>query len=163
MTTTTETTTLQRMAAYCSVKEYCIHDIRQKLKATDLSDEACERIITRLCSEKFIDETRYVRAFIKDKLRFSKWGRIKIRYELSRKQISPSLIDSVLDDIDMTAYTDTLKEILNQKKKSTKGKTTQDIYIKLYRFAAGRGFESSFISACLKEILKTNADETDFE
>lgn len=162
MTNTTETTILQRMASFCSVKEYCIRDIRQKIKATDLPDEACERIISRLCSEKFIDEERYTRAFVKDKLRFSKWGRVKIKYELRGKEIPSSLIENVLNEIDQTSYKATLKEILIQKKKSTKGKTGQEIFAKLYRFAAGRGFESPFISACLKEILKTDTDETDF-
>ncbi|WP_085535071.1 regulatory protein RecX [Massilibacteroides vaginae] len=163
MSNTTETTILQRMAALCSVKEYCIRDIRQKIKATDLTDEACERIIHRLCSEKFIDEERYTRAFVKDKLRFSKWGRVKIKYELRGKEVPSSLIENILNEIDETAYKTMLKEILIQKKKSTKGKTAQEVFVKLYRFAAGRGFESPFISACLKEILNTDTDEADFD
>lgn len=163
MTNTTETTILQRMASLCSVKEYCIRDIRQKIKATDLSDEACERIINRLCSEKFIDEERYTRAFVKDKLRFSKWGRVKIKYELRGKEVPSSLIENILNEVDEASYKAALRAILMQKKKSTKGRTGQEVFVKLYRFAAGRGFESPLISACLKEILNTEADETDFE
>lgn len=163
MTNTTETTILQRMASFCSVKEYCIRDIRQKIKATDLSDEACERIINRLCTEKFIDEKRYTQAFVRDKLRFSKWGRIKIRYELQKKEIPAALIQQVLGDIDETAYRKILKEILLQKKKTTRAKTDRELFVKLYRFGAGRGFESPLISSCLKELLNTDADETDFE
>lgn len=163
MTNTTETTILQRMASFCSVKEYCIRDIRQKIKAADLPDDACERIIKRLCTEKFIDEERYTRAFVKDKLRFSKWGRVKINYELRGKEIPASLIEQVFNEIDETAYKATLSEILIQKRKHTKGKNKQDLYAKLYRFAAGRGFESPLISSCLKEILNTEADETYLE
>lgn len=163
MTNTTETTILQRMASFCSVKEYCIRDIRQKIKATDLSNEACERIINRLCSEKFIDEERYTRAFVKDKLRFSKWGRVKIKYELRGKEIPSSLVEKILGEIDETVYKDTLREILIQKKKSTIGKNGQEIFAKLYRFAAGRGFENPLISICLKDILNTDTDETDFD
>lgn len=162
-TNTTEITILQKMAAFCSVKEYCIRDIRQKIKAADLSDDACERILKRLCVEKFIDEERYTRAFVKDKLRFSKWGRIKIKYELRGKEIPASLIEQVLNEIDETAYKTLLKDILIQKKKSTKGKNKQDVFAKLYRFAAGRGFESPLISSCLKELLNTETDETYFE
>lgn len=162
MTNVTETTILQRMASFCSVKEYCIRDIRQKIKATDLSDEACERIIDRLCSERFLDEERYTRAFVKDKLRFSKWGRIKIRYELQKKEIPAALIQEVLGEIDETNYRSILKEILQQKRKNTRAKTDRELFAKLYRFAAGRGFESPLISSCLKEILNTDTDETDF-
>ena len=159
----TEAEVLHRMASFCSMKECCIQDIRKKAEATGLSSEECDRIIKRLCSEKFLDEERYTRAFIKDKLRFSKWGRIKIKYELLKKGVPTSLIETELNDIDESAYKSTLKDILIQKKKSTKGKTPQEIYSKLFRFAAGRGFESQFISSCLKTILNTDADDMDFD
>lgn len=159
----TESEVLHRMASYCSMKEYCTQDIRKKIDATGLSPEECDRIINRLCSEKFLNEERFTRAYIKDKLRFSKWGRIKIKYELRKKDIPSSLIEALLDETEESAYQTLLKDILIQKKKSTKGKSPQDIYSKLFRFAAGRGFESHLISSCLKTILNTDPDEADFD
>lgn len=163
MKKTTESAILQRMATFCSTKEYCIQDIRKKIAASGLTEEECDRIISRLCSEKFIDEQRYVSAFVKDKLKFSKWGRIKIRYELQKKGIPTGLISTSLDEINEADYKELLKKALVLKKKSTSGKSPQDIYIKLFRFAAGRGFESAIISACLKELTNISADEGYFE
>lgn len=159
----TESEVLHRMAAMCSSKECCIQDIRIKAKSGGLTEDESQRIIDRLCQEKFIDESRYVKAFVKDKLRFSKWGRIKISFELHRKGIPSSLIEEELRNIDETTYKNTLKEILIQKRKSTKGETPREISLKLFRFAAGRGFESPFISSCLKEILNVNTDENFME
>lgn len=159
MKETTESIILHRMAAFCSTKEYCIQDVRKKIITAGLTDEECERIIQRLCSEKFISEERYVRAYVKDKLRFSKWGRVKIRYELLRKEIPATLIDPILDEANEQEYKSELKDILTKKRKSTKGKTPREVYQKLFRFASGRGFESQLIAACLKEILNTDMDE----
>lgn len=160
MKNASEAEVLHRMASLCSLKEYCIQDIRRKIREAGLEGEECERIIKRLCSEKFIDEERYTRAFTKDKLRFSKWGRIKVRYELQKKGIPTALADAALGAVDETEYRNTLKEILILKNKSTKGKTPQEVFAKLFRFAAGRGFESPLINSCLKEVLNTDSDET---
>lgn len=158
-----ESVVLHRMAAFCSTKEYCIRDIRKKIITSGLTEEECERVINRLSEEKFIDEERYVKAYVKDKLRFAKWGRVKIRHELRGKEIPLSTIDAALEAIDEPAYTSTLTAILTQKKKSTKGKTPHEVYQKLFRFAAGRGFESRLIAFCLKKILNTDRDEDFFE
>lgn len=163
MKESTESDSLRRMAALCSVKEYCIRDIRQKIMLAGLTEEACGRIVDRLCAEKFIDEERYVNAYIRDKLQFAKWGRIKIRYELLGKGIPSGIVEQALDTINEPDYIATLKAILMQKQKQTKGKTPGEVYQKLFRFAAGRGFESREITPCLKEILGTNKDEDLFE
>ena len=40
--------------------------------------DAIDRIINRLEQEKYIDEERFCRAFINDKYRLAKWGKVKI-------------------------------------------------------------------------------------
>ena len=82
---------LHRAAAYCSTAERCIQDIEKKIKAAGLSQEENDRILSRLLKERFIDESRFARYFVNDKLRFNKWGRIKINHELQKKGI-PSLV-----------------------------------------------------------------------
>lgn len=73
------------MASYCSVAERCLQDISKKLDATGLSEEAKENIKLRLVQEKFLDEKRFTRAFVNDKLRFNQWGRVKILSELKKR------------------------------------------------------------------------------
>ena len=74
----TEPEMLHRAAAYCSAAERCIQDVQKKIDAAGLPPDASERIIARLLKERFIDESRYTRFFVNDKLRFNKWGREKI-------------------------------------------------------------------------------------
>lgn len=158
----TEAEMLHRAAAYCSTAERCIQDVEKKIKAAGLSPEESEHIIARLLEEKFIDEQRFARYFVNDKLRFNKWGRIKIGYELQRKNIPAPVRQEALEGIDDTEYTSILLSLLKAKKRSTKGKDERDIYIKLLRFAAGRGFESREASRCLKQLFNGNDYEEDF-
>lgn len=51
----------------------------EKDRCRRTSPDASERIIARLLKERFIDESRYTRFFVNDKLRFNKWGRDKNR------------------------------------------------------------------------------------
>lgn len=158
-----ESEMLHRAAAYCSAAERCIQDVEKKISEAGLSCEESERIIDRLLKEKFIDENRFARSFVNDRLRFNKWGRIKIGYELQKKNIPASIRSEALDEIDEQDYRDILLSILKGKKKITKGKDERDLYVKLLRFAAGRGFESHETTRCLQQLFKGNDYEDDFE
>ncbi len=158
----TEPEMLHKMAAYCSAGEHCIQDVRKKLDANALPQEASERIIQRLLQERFIDESRYTTFFVNDKLKFNKWGKIKIAYELYKKEIPAAIRDQAISAIDEDTYRSTLLDLLRNKKKTTKGKDERDLFNKLLRFAAGRGFESKITIECLKLILK-NTDTDDIE
>lgn len=158
----TEAELLHRYAAYCSVAERCIRDVEKKIEAADVSSEVTKRIIRRLVEEKFIDEVRFCRSFVNDKLRFNKWGRIKIDFELRSKGIDADTRENALNQIDEQFYYDTLLTLLKEKKKSMKAKDAREEFLKLLRFAAGRGFETNLASRCLKHLIKGGEDE-DFE
>lgn len=60
---------------------------KRKSKRRDWPGKKGDRIVSRLLQERFIDESRFARYFVNDKLRFNKWGRVKINYEMQRKGI----------------------------------------------------------------------------
>jgi len=159
----TEAEILHRMAGYCSLKECCAQEIKDKIRKTGLPEDACANIIERLRKEKFLDDARFANAFVKDKLRFNKWGRIKISYELQRKYIPRSVIEETLSGIDNQEYLSTLQDLLKSKKKTIKGKDEHDVFNKLLRFAIGRGFENGEIIPLLKAMLKDIMDEDSFQ
>lgn len=131
---------LNRLAAYCSRAERCRADIRKKCQAWELPDEEQARLIARLEKERFLDEARYARAFVNDKSQYSRWGANKIRYALKLKGIPSLAIDEALSGIDREASREQLKQLLQQKQRTVKGKDAYEIRQKLIRFALGRGF-----------------------
>ena len=145
---------LSTMAKYCSLAERCINDVRKKMKAEDLTTEAEKRIVDYLLKEKFIDEKRFCRSFVNDKFKFNHWGRIKICYELKSRNIPQDVYYEAIETIDEDEYISVLTDLLESKKRFTKGHSPQDIFRKLCLFAASRGFETPLIIDTLKGILK---------
>ncbi len=78
---------LARMQTLCAKSEQCSFDIAQKLKRAGLSGADIKQTIASLTASRFIDDTRYARAFAADKVRFSHWGRRKISFALDRKSV----------------------------------------------------------------------------
>ena len=149
-----ESEMLGTLAKYCSIAERCLYDVQKKIKAEKLPEEAEKRITNRLVQEKFIDEKRFCRSFVNDKFKFNHWGRIKICYELKSKNISPETYYEAIDNIDEEEYISVLTDILKSKKRTVNGRSPQDTFNKLYRFASSRGFETPLIISILKRILK---------
>ena len=100
----TETDALSRVAAYCSTAEHCRAEVTEKLQRWGIPYDAIDRIINRLEQEKYIDEERFCRAFIHDKYRFAKWGKIKIGQALQLKKIPQSVFYRYLNEIDEDEY-----------------------------------------------------------
>lgn len=156
----TEKQALARVASYCSKGERCEFDVKSKLLAYELNEEEIARILLFLRKENFLNEERFCKSFIKDKIRFNKWGMNKIIFELKKKNIPEYLINDSLKEVPMDEFEESLIKLLKTKIKSLKANSEYDKRIKLYRFAAGRGFSSDMIQRCLNNLLKgDNTDE----
>lgn len=127
-------------------------DVEAKLKNWGMTEADSEKLIQRLISDDFINEKRYAAAFVKDKFRFNKWGKIKISYALQQKGIDKSVIKIALDIIDEGEYEEMLGEILKAKLKSIKWEFEYEKMGKLFQFAQSRGFESQVIDKIIRTI-----------
>ena len=155
----TETDALSRLAAYCSTAEHCRAEVTEKLQRWGISYDAIDRIINRLEQEKYIDEERFCRAFIHDKYRFAKWGKVKIAQALQLKKISYNTCRQFLNEIDEEEYLSILDSLLTAKKKSIHAENEYELNGKLMRFALSRGFEMKDIRRC----IQLSDENDDFE
>ena len=140
---------LYKLAAKCSTSEQCLSDVEAKLEKYDLTEEEKTRIVRHLVEEKYVDDKRYAEAFVRDKYRFNKWGRMKIAQGLRMKGIDNETISIAMEAIDEEEYIAILRELIKAKRKSTRGNSEYEINGKLVRFATGRGFEFGAIRECL--------------
>ena len=151
-----ESQILSALAKYCSQAERCVFDVQNKLKVENLSKEAEQRIIEQLQCEKFIDERRFAKSYVHDKFQLNHWGRLKIAYELKMRGIPSDVYYDALETIDEDEYNTVLAGLLTGKKRTVKGRSPQDVYQKLYRFAVARGFEAPVINNILRKICHNN-------
>ena len=156
----TEEEAFLQLAALCANAEHCQYDMLEKMKRWELSDEAQARVMARLIEERYVDDRRYARAFVKDKIRYNKWGRRKVQQGLWMKRIDKEIQDEVLNEIDEKEYLNVLKPLLKQKLKSIKANSDYELNQKLVRFAYGRGFTFDIIRQCLDV---SDIDEDEFE
>ena len=145
----TEQEAYLQLAALCAQAEHCRQEMRDKMKRLELDETAQNRVIARLIKERYIDDERYARAFVKDKIRYNKWGRRKVQQGLWMKRIDDDIQQRVLDEVDDEEYLNVLKPLLVQKRKSTKAENEYELNQKLVRFALGRGFTFDIIRQCL--------------
>ena len=145
----TEQEAYLRLASLCAQAEHCQYEIKEKMRRWELGEEAQTRIMERLVKERYIDEMRYARAFVKDKVVYNKWGRRKVEQALWQKQIDDDIRQSVLEEVDDETYVNVLRPLLKQKRKSTKAGSEYEMNQKLVRFALGRGFTFDIIRQCI--------------
>lgn len=146
---TTEQEAYLQLAALCAQAEHCQQEMRDKMKRWEMAPEVQERVIARLIKERYIDDERYARAFVKDKIRYNKWGRRKVQQGLWMKRIDDDIQQRVLDEIDNEEYLNVLIPLLKQKRKTIHAASDYELNQKLVRFALGRGFTYDIIRQCL--------------
>ena len=145
----TEQEAYLQLAALCAQAEHCQQEMRDKMRRRELDETVQNRIIDRLIKERYVDDERYARAFVKDKIRYNKWGRRKVQQGLWQKRIDADIQQRVLDEIDEKEYLDVLRPLLKQKRKSIRAANDYELNQKLARFALSRGFTFDLIRQCM--------------
>lgn len=141
---------LYKSAAYCSQSEHCISELKNKLTQWSVTESDQFKIIRYLKEEKYLDEKRFAFSYVKDKFRYNKWGKIKIRLELHQKKIEKELIEAALEEIDEEEYKGMIIRLAKEKEKKLTYRNEYERKGKLYRFLAGKGFEMDVISKIIQ-------------
>lgn len=136
---------LEKMAKFCAYQERCQSEVKQKLRSFDLTEEETENIICDLIEQKFLDEERFAKAFVRGKFNQKRWGKVKIEQHLKQKQISAYCIKKGFEEIDESKYLSALDEVIAKKSKTLKDTNAFELKQKLARYAISRGFESGLV------------------
>lgn len=136
----TEEHAFKKLSAMCARAEHCQYEMTEKMRRWQVPEDVQARVMERLVKNKYVDDDRYSRAFVRDKVRYNKWGRLKVAQALRMKRIPDDVIASALDEIDRDEYLGILRQLIQAKRKSTKADSEYALKMKLMRFAASRGF-----------------------
>jgi len=123
---------LERAARYCAGAEHCVADVAQLLARLGATDVQIDEVIGILQKQQYLDEQRYCRAFVHDKVAYQAWGRMKIIMGLRAKHLPESEIQQALDDMDETVYASNIRKAIQSKRGQDKQK--------IIRFMLQRGY-----------------------
>ena len=124
----------------------------------EMRPEAALIRLEELCARseqcEYVDDSRYAAAFVRDKYRFTGWGRRKIEQALKQKRISSDTICEALEEIDEEEYRRIITSLVRRKAAALGGVTDYETRVKLLRFGVARGFEASLVSEIIRELTK---------
>lgn len=104
---------LDQMERFCTYQERCANDVRRKLTSFHLSEDQEKAIVESLKENGFLDEERFVEAFVRSKVK-SAWGKRKIRSALWAKRIPDSLIQRYLDVVPEDSLREQLRKAIEK-------------------------------------------------
>ena len=127
-------------------------EVSMKLKSWGLIQEAIDLLIIELIQFNFLNEERYARSFARGKFRIKKWGKLKIRMALKKREVYFKCIDFAMLEIDDKTYLNTLKELLQKKNDILKETNLYKRKMKLINYLVNRGYEYDLIHDALVEL-----------
>ena len=102
----------RKLEYFCTYRDRCISEVEQKMSEYGLIPEVQDQILVHLIQNKFLDEERFARSFVRGKFGIKKWGRKKIVSALRFKKVSEPCIRLGLSEIDQMKYLEVLRELI---------------------------------------------------
>ena len=145
---------LQKARHFCAYQERSHAQVKEKLYAWGLRKAEVEETLSRLIEDQYLNEERFARSFAGGKFRMKQWGRVKIRYELQRQQVSAYNIRKALEEIDETDYRKALQKLASRKWTSVRGAGVTDLTrkAKTTAYLLQKGYEPNLVRVVLGEL-----------
>lgn len=132
---------LASLMRLCARAEKSEGDARRLMRGWGLAERDAQQVLDRLVRDRFIDDSRYAEAFVREKLRLSGWGEYKIRTALQRKGVGKELIDAALSQADRSGMGERLAQQLERKARTVKYATQYELKTKLIRYGLSLGYD----------------------
>lgn len=152
---------LAALMRLCARSEKSSGDARRLMRGWGVAPADAERILQQLIRERFIDDSRYAEAFVREKCRLSGWGAFKMRAALSRKEIARPIIEQALAQIDRSANLQRLYQQIERKARTTKASSPYELRTKLMRYGLSLGHDFEAVSEAVNQHLKNQDEECD--
>lgn len=150
---------LQLLMTRCAKAELCLSDARRSLYRWGIEPERQQAVLDALVKQRFIDESRFAAAYVREKARLNRWGIHKIRTGLRTKQIPEPVIAEALAQLEEMNMSGKLEEILKRKLRTTKAKNAYELRGKLLRYGTSQGFDYSEVADAVERLVEASGDE----
>lgn len=136
---------LQKLKHYCAYQERCHSEVIDKLYHLGVPRKLHDEITATLIEENYLNEERFAIAYAGGKFRVKHWGRVKIKYALQQKKVSPYSTGIALKQFDEDEYREKLKKLLDDKYEELKKEQYMVRKKKTMDFLMQKGFEPELI------------------
>jgi regulatory protein len=132
-----------KLERFCAYQERSIFEVNKKLRSYTDQEKVINSVISALMSDNFLNEERFVIAYIEGKVNQKRWGKQKVRAGLVAHHISQELIDQNLTGVSSMVYQENLLKLAQKKAKTLSGNVSSFENInKIMRFLNSKGYTS---------------------
>lgn len=142
----------QALCKYCVYQDRSHHEVEQKLINMNMIPEARAQIISDLIQHDFLNEERFAMNYAMGKFNQKGWGKIRIRQELKRRNISGFLLKKALNQINEKDYQSKINELTQKKFKQLGRDTSWKSKAKLKNYLIYKGFESHLVYETINRL-----------
>ena len=125
---------------YINVRLRSIKEIKDYLLKKENNSEIIEEVINKLLKSRYLDDDKFTKAFIKDKLNFTTMGDYKLRKELERLGVSTSIIEDNISSIDNNILEEKIKKIIEKDLRTNKKYSGINLKNKIYNHLLTQGY-----------------------
>lgn len=154
---------LKKLQRYCAYQDRCHQEVRKKLIALGIYGDDLENIIVDLIQDNFLNEERFAKSYAGGKFRVKKWGKVRIKRELKKRNISAYCIKKGLKEIDSDDYWETLLAVIKKKNKNLKVKSEYIRKNRLALHALQKGYETPLIWEAINSIFDKESENYSIE
>src|SRR5580765_3475571 len=132
-------------------RELSEQQVRQRLARKGHPPDAIDDAVTRLRSERAIDDVRVAEAIARTETSIKRRGKLRVRMQIERagiaRDVAKAATDGVFDGVDDDAL---IESALRRRLRQGEHIEDQREFQRLYRFLIGQGFEHDRVLAVLK-------------
>lgn len=149
----------QECYIYNLALQYIEKKIRSTKEVTDflfkkkLDSKLIDITIKKLKQKGVLNDFKYARAFINDKLLLSKYGPLKIKKDLIDNEIDKDIIDECIEEINEDIVTEKLSNLMDKQIRLKRSVPGTLLKVKLFNYFSNLGFDRDQIH---KEISNSS-------
>lgn len=141
---------------YIEIKMRTSKEIKDYLNKKNFNTKLIDEVLDRLNKEGYLNEEKYIDAFVNDKVNLTNWGPYKIKKSLLDLELDETLINNKLNTINENIWNGKIEKIINKKLNSLKNKSNYMIKNKLKIDLYNLGYDNNSIEENLNNLNLNN-------
>lgn len=137
---------------YIAVRMRSIKELREYLSKKNISNTLIEKVVQKLIKEGYLNDFKFAKAFVNDRLTITTSGPFKIKRELLKYGVDEDIVNEVTQEIDDSIVKEKLSNLVEKQIRIKKG-STNSLKIKLVNYFSNLGYDKNMI---LNELSNHN-------
>ncbi len=149
---------IQSLMRFCAFRERAEFEVHQKAIKLGMLPADIKTAIHALKEEGFLNQERFLKAYIHDKREFQGWGPFKIMAQLRKFRIPASDITNAIETIPPETWENVVARLIQQKTKKTPDSWSYEEKAKLFKWLYSRGFTRDHLGAAFTHLQEVSEE-----